>query len=207
MLAKLTGLVDSKEENCVVIDVKGVGYLVNCGAKTITNMPAVGAITTVLIETVVREDAFLLYGFLSTEDRDWFRLLQTVKNVGARVALAILSALPPDRLVSAIAANDRNALTAAPGVGPKLAERIISELKDKVLITSRSKNYNSDLPNSKDQDSSKRDVQIRDAVSALTNLGYSPSDSFAVVSRLAIDLGEDLEIKTLIRMSLKELSK
>ena len=208
MFAKLTGLLDSKGDSWVVIDVGGVGYLVQCGTRTINEIPVSGSSTTVFIETVVREDAFLLYGFLSTADRDWFRLLLKVKNVGARVALGILSSLPPENLSNAIAANDRNALTLAPGVGPKLAERIISELKDKVIFSPEINVEKNNFSNSKDHSRHPLGSEIiKDTVSALTNLGYSPAESVEVVRKITQHLEEKIEIKSLLRMSLKELSK
>ncbi|MDP6473657.1 MAG: Holliday junction branch migration protein RuvA, partial [Alphaproteobacteria bacterium] len=131
MIAKLSGRLDSTGEGWAVIDVGGVGYLVFCAGRTLAALPGNGAAISLEIETVVREDQFTLYGFLDGHEREWFRLLRRVQSVGAKMALAILGLLSPDELSLAIAARDRAALTRVSGVGPKLAERLITELKDK----------------------------------------------------------------------------
>ena len=131
MIAKLRGVLDGVGDGWAVVDVGGVGYLTYCSAGTLASMPARGQEVSLTIETVVREDHIHLYGFASEQERDWFRLLQTVQSVGARLALAILGALPAAELAACIAAQDRAGLTRAPGVGPKLAARILSELADK----------------------------------------------------------------------------
>jgi Holliday junction DNA helicase RuvA len=131
MIAKLRGLVDSVGQDNAVLDVSGVGYLVFASKRTLSALPPPGDVAALLIDTHVREDHIHLYGFLEAAERDWFGLLCTVQGVGARVALAILSVLPPERLVQAIAAQDKTPLTQASGVGPKVAGRIVSELKDK----------------------------------------------------------------------------
>src|SRR3954465_6204828 len=131
MIAQLTGRVDALSDGACVIDVGGVGYLVQASARTLSALPQAPAAAKVLIETHVREDAIILYGFADTAERDWFRLLTTVQGVGGKVALAILSALSPRDLISAIAAGDKASLTRAPGVGPRLAVRLLTELRDK----------------------------------------------------------------------------
>ena len=131
MIGKLKGVVDSLHEDHVILDVHGVGYVVACSTRTLQRLPRVGEAAVLAIDTQVREDAIRLFGFLSDSERDWFRLLQNVQGVGSKVALAILSILPPAELTSAIALQDKAAVARAPGVGPKLAARIVAELKDK----------------------------------------------------------------------------
>src|SRR5499427_6189036 len=135
MIAKLAGLVDQVASDSAVIDVGGVGYLAFCSTRTIGNLPPAGAPVTLLIETHVREDHIHLYGFVDAVERDWFRRLTTVQGVGARLALAILSAVAPEDLALALLAQDKAALTRAEGVGPKLAARIVNELRDKIVPT------------------------------------------------------------------------
>ncbi len=131
MIAQLTGRVDALAEGSCVVDVNGVGYLVHASTRTLAALPQPPATTRLLIETHVREDAILLYGFADPAEREWFRLLNTVQGVGARVALSLLSALSPRDLIAAIAAGDRASITRAPGVGPRLAVRLLTELRDK----------------------------------------------------------------------------
>ena len=133
MIARLTGRIDSTAEDSAVIDVAGVGYLVYCSARTLGALPAAGETASLHVETHVREDHIHLCGFESLAERDWFRLLTTVQGVGTRVALAILSVLSADRLSDALISGDGKMLTQAPGVGPKLAGRIVAELKDKAV--------------------------------------------------------------------------
>src|SRR5262249_48501425 len=132
MIGKLKGTVDSYGEDFVIVDVHGVGYTVHCSARTLQALPSVGEAVSLAIETHVREDQIRLFGFLADIDREWFRLLQTVQGVGTRVAISILSTLAPSDLASAIALRDKAMITRSPGVGPKVAERIVTELKDKV---------------------------------------------------------------------------
>ena len=134
MIAKLSGRLDSSGDGWAVIDVGGVGYLVFCAGRTLAAMPGDGGAVSLEIETVVREDQFNLYGFLDGREREWFRLLRTVQSVGAKMALAILGLLSPDELALAIAARDKATLTRVSGVGPKLAERMLTELKDKAPV-------------------------------------------------------------------------
>src|ERR1700761_2468849 len=131
MIAQLTGQVGALEDGRCIIDVNGVGYLVQASTRTLAALPAPPATARLLVETHVREDAILLYGFVDSAERDWFRLLTTVQGVGPRVALSVLSALSPRDLVSAIAAGDRASLTRAPGVGARLAVRLLTELREK----------------------------------------------------------------------------
>src|SRR3977135_3987996 len=131
MIGKLKGIIDSYGEDFIILDVHGVGYLVNCSSRTLQALPAAGEAVTLAIETHVREDQIRLFGFLSDSEREWFRLLQTVQGVGAKVALSLLSTLRPFELASAIAMRDKAMITRPPGVGPKVAERIVTELKDR----------------------------------------------------------------------------
>jgi len=196
VIAKLTGLVDSLGEDWVVIDVGGVGYLVFGSGGTLGRL-VVGEIASLEIETHVREDHIHLYGFTDVAERDWFRILMTVQGVGARVALAILTVLTPDQLMPAIAAADKAALTRAAGVGSKLAARILSELKDKVGdIALGSAEVAGDAIGG----------TAADAVSALINLGYGPTESYAAVSHAARRLGAVADVEALIRAGLLELA-
>src|SRR3954471_8701825 len=131
MIGKLRGIIDSYGEDYIIVDVSGVGYLVHCSARTLQALPAQGEAVTLAIETHVREDQIKLFGFTSDLEREWFRLLQTVQGVGTKVALAVLSTLKPGELATAIAMRDKAMVARTPGVGPKVAERIVSELKDK----------------------------------------------------------------------------
>src|ERR671927_887118 len=131
MIGKLKGVVDSYGEDFVIVDIGGVGYEVHCSARTLQALPAAGEAATLSIETYVREDQIKLFGFMSDAEREWFRLLQTVQGVGAKVALSVLGTLKPAELATAIAMRDKAMVARTPGVGPKVAERIVSELKDK----------------------------------------------------------------------------
>lgn len=200
MIGKLTGMVDQIEDGRCVLDVNGVGYLVQASTRTLAALPSPPATAQLLIETHVREDAILLYGFADAAERDWFRLLTTVQGVGAKVALGILSALSPRELVSAIAATDKASLTRAPGVGPKLAVRILSELREKAGAMPVGSGFTpapSVLP---------RGV-AEDVLSALVNLGYRRQEAQPAVARVIERLGEDAGLDTVIRDSLKELAR
>ncbi len=204
MLAKLTGLVDSTGEDYVIIDVGGVGYSVFCSNRTLNMLATATGTVSVMIETHVREDHIHLYGFADEAERAWFKLLITVQGVGAKVCLAILSVLSPDNLVQAIAAQDKAAVTQAPGVGPKLATRILSELKDKVggiSLGSTTAVLEGEVAYA---DGGSQFAN--DAVSALVNLGYGRSDAFRVVHQAAAKLGADASVEVLIKDGLSELS-
>jgi Holliday junction DNA helicase RuvA len=198
MIAKLSGRLDSSGDGWAVIDVGGVGYLVFCAGRTLAAMPGDGGAVSLEIETVVREDQFNLYGFLDGREREWFRLLRTVQSVGAKMALAILGLLSPDELALAIAARDKATLTRVSGVGPKLAERMLTELKDKAPVGDMSVS----IPGAAGGGSS----SASDAVSALVNLGYRQSEAFGVVSDAARRLGDEATVGDLIQAGLKELS-
>ena len=204
MIAMLRGTLQSVAEDSAIVDVGGVGYLVFCSRRTLETMPRAGGAVQVHVETHVREDHIHLYGFLQPEERSWFRLLTTVQGVGARVALAILSVLSSDELLTAIGAQDKSQVGRANGVGPKLAARIVSELKDKVggiafsgssaFVPSRSAGAGAGAPN-------------EEAVSALVNLGFSRSEAFGAVARAGQALGAGAAVDDLIRSGLQELAQ
>lgn len=204
MIGKLKGLVDSYGEDFIILDVNGVGYVVHCSARTLQRLPPVGEAATLAIDTQVREDAIRLFGFASDADRDWFRLLQTVQGVGAKVALAILSILAPGELADAIATQDKAAVARAQGVGPKLAARIVAELKDKAPAFSSIDPAVVRLAGGDDAMSAPRPVQ--DAISALVNLGYGRPQAAAAVATAIKAMGENADAGTLIRRGLKELA-
>ena len=197
MIAKLRGVLDSLGDGWAVVDVGGVGYLTYCSAGTLAALPQRGQGVSLTIETVVREDHIHLYGFSSEQERDWFRLLQTVQSVGARLALAILGALPATELAACIAAQDKAGLTRAPGVGPKLAARILSELEDKVPS----------LPGAAPMATTVDGTANADAIAALVNLGYRPTEAHGAVSGAARTLGAEAPVEALIRAGLKELAQ
>jgi holliday junction DNA helicase RuvA len=201
MIGKLTGIVDSAAEDHVILDVGGVGYLVMCPASTLSRL-AVGAHAALIIETKVSEDAIRLYGFHSAEEREWFRLMQTVQNVGSRVALNVLSALSPRDLERAIALSDKAAIGRAQGVGPKLALRIVTELKDKAPAM---------MLRGHGEEGTVVAIAPRgpeaDAVAALVKLGYSQGQAAESVARAANDLGDTAQVDVLIRESLRALGR
>ena len=201
MIAKLTGVIDSVEEDGVVLDVGGVGYMAFCSAHTLRALGRPGERASLAIETHVREDHIHLYGFADAAERDWFRLLTTVQGVGARVALAILSALGPDDLARALAAEDRRAVAQAQGVGPKLAARIVSELKEKAAALTVVRHVDFAASGA-----GPAGGPLEDAVSALVNLGFGRSDAFGVVAQAAGRLGDGANVETLVKAGLKELA-
>lgn len=204
MIAKLAGRVDQTGEGFAVIDVNGVGYLVFCSSRTLGRLPPVGGETSLLIETHVSEDHIHLYGFADAAERSWFRLLNTVQGVGAKVALAVLSALEPAQLVQAIAAQDKAALARAQGVGPRLAGRIASELKDKAGGIALGPAAT--LAASAGTGAIGLDQNAADAVSALVNLGYRRMDAFGAVIEAQRRLGQEAPLDALIKAGLRELS-
>jgi len=205
MIGKLKGIIDSYGEDFVVVDVSGVGYVVHCSARTLQSLPSQGEPVTLAIDTYVREDMIRLYGFESDVEREWFRLLQTVQGVGAKVALAVLSTLRPADLASAIAMRDKAMVARSPGVGSKVAERIVTELKDKAPAYSDVDPAVIRLAGSVDE---KRAPQpVADAVSALINLGYGQPQAAAAIAAASRSTGEGADAATLIRQGLKELAK
>ncbi|HEX9556035.1 MAG TPA: Holliday junction branch migration protein RuvA [Reyranella sp.] len=201
MIAKLKGVVDQVDADSAIVDVGGVGYLVSASARTLRNLSA-GDVVTVLVETIVREDAIALYGFLETAERDWFRILTTVQGVGARVALSILSTLSPDEIARAIAAQDRATLSRPAGVGAKLAARLATELKDKAAAFGVA-------PTSKIAEMASMPAGSinEDAVSALVNLGYKRVEAFGAVARVTQRLGGEAKLDAVIRAGLQELAR
>ncbi|MDA0656211.1 MAG: Holliday junction branch migration protein RuvA [Proteobacteria bacterium] len=203
MIAKLTGILDSCGDDWAIVDVAGVGYIVFCSSRTLGSLPPVGQTVRFQIETHVREDHIHLYGFSDVAERDWFRMLTTVQGVGAKVALAILSALNGDELMDAVIAEDKTAVSRANGVGPKLAVRIVTELKDKVgaIAIGGMAKFAASLP------ASGVGTPDQEAVSALVNLGFSRMQAVGAVARANQDLGVDAPLDDLIKSGLKELSQ
>jgi holliday junction DNA helicase RuvA len=205
MIGKLKGIIDGYGEDNVILDVNGVGYLVHCSARTLQELPGTGQPAILSIETHVREDHIRLYGFLSDIEREWFRLLQTVQGVGSKVALAVLSTLRPAELASAIALRDRAMVARTPGVGPKVAERIVTELKDKAPAYADVDPAVVRLSGAVDD--RRAPAPVADAVSALINLGYGHPQAAAAIAAATRSAGEDADTRQLIRLGLKELGK
>ena len=202
MIGKLSGIIDSVSGNQVILDVNGVGYVVTCSARTLRQVGANGAAVSLRVETQVREDAISLFGFIDAEEQDWFKLLTTVQGVGAKVALSILGTVPPEQLVAAIAAQDKSALTEADGVGPKLALRLVTELKDKVQnFIGKISPVAGSAPVA-----SLSHAAAGDAVSALVNLGYRRAEAFGAVAAILRDK-PGAKLDELIRLGLAELGR
>ena len=197
MIAKLTGVVDSKSADTAIVDVGGVGYQVFCSARSLSRLPAAGGAVSLFIETHVREDHIHLYGFIDAAEREWFRLLTTVQGVGAKLALAILGVLSSGDLTQAILVQDKTSLTRAGGVGPKLAARIVAELKDKVGGIALGPVA---------AVAAEPVGPVADAVSALVNLGYRRTEAFGAVAQASRRLGPNAALDVLIKAGLKELS-
>ncbi len=200
MIALLTGRIDSLDSSSCIIDVAGVGYLVQASTRTLAALPSAPTQARLLIETVVREDAILLYGFTDSAERDWFRLLTTVQGVGAKVALAILSALAPAELVGAIASADRVSLTRVPGVGPKLAIRLLTELRDRAGAMPSG-------PSLAPRTGTTAPTLADDALSALANLGYRRLEAHPIVTRALESLGANATLDAVIRRCLRDLTR
>lgn len=205
MIGKLRGIIDSYGDDWVIVDVGGIGYQVYCSARTLQTLPQPGETATLSIETYVREDVIRLYGFAGDLEREWFRLLQTVQGVGSRVALAVLGIMMPGELATAIALQDKAAIARAPGVGKKVAERIVAELRDKAPA------YSSADPaviNLQSELADRRAPQpVAEAVSALVNLGYAQVQASAAVAAASRGAGESATTEQLIRLGLKELAR
>ena len=204
MIGKLKGTIDGIAEDHVIIDVHGVGYVVQASSRTLQSMNN-GEAVTLHIETQVREDAIRLFGFTTEAEREWFRLLQSVQGVGAKVALAILSILTGGDIATAIGTQDKAMIARAPGVGPKLAQRIVSELKDKTPAMSAIDFGVASLANSIADRAAPKPVA--DAISALANLGYPQAQAMTAIAAAVKTLGEGAETSALIRQGLKEMSK
>ena len=200
MIAQLSGSLAQVEADRCVIDVAGVGYLVQASTRTIAALPRPPEPARVLVETVVREDAILLYGFADAAERDWFRLLTTVQGVGAKLALAVLSGLSPRALVSVIATGDRSSLTRLPGVGARIADRLLSELREKAggMPTGATAVMAASLPGGSVE---------ADALAALSGLGFRRQEAAPAVSRVIERLGDVAGLDAVIRDSLRELAR
>ncbi len=220
MIAKLKGIVDTVGDEYCIIDVNGVGYLVFASSKTLGRLK-IGEAANILIETVVREDSISLFGFASALEKEWFLTLTKVQGVGAKVCLSILSALAPQQLAQAVAAQDKASFTRANGVGPKLAARIVTELKDKIVtIPVAAAATTAELAKELDMDADQETetyednlmaraddpTAMEDALSALVNLGYQRLEAYRVVNQVLI-ANPNVDVSELIRLSLKEFAK
>jgi holliday junction DNA helicase RuvA len=205
MIAKLGGVVDQLQDDAVVIDVNGVGYLAFCSTRTIGRLPPIGSPARLLIETHVREDHIHLYGFIDPAERDWFRLLTTVQGVGARLALSILSVIAPETLGLAILAQDKAALARAEGVGPRLATRIVNELRDKAGGISLSASSAPTSPRSTDPVG--EPGATADAIAALENLGVGRTEALGAIAAAARRFGSEAAADVLIKAGLEELAR
>lgn len=206
MIGKLRGTLDEIDEDHCIVDVHGVGYVAYCSTRTLASLPGPGVAVTLFIETYVREDMIRLYGFQTSLEREWFRLLMAnVQGVGAKVALAILSTLAPSELATAIALRDIAMVSRAPGVGKKVAERIVTELKTKAPAFAGEASGTIGLK--QEIGEGVAPTPVVDAVSALTNLGYSRDIAASAVAAALKSAGEDADSARLIRLGLKELAR
>src|SRR5437868_6179460 len=197
MVARLTGTLAEASSDSAVIDVAGVGYLVQLSGRTLAALGPLGGDITILTELQVREDAWTLFGFGSTAERDAFRALTSIQGVGGRLALAILSVLSPDELARAVAQNDKAMIGRANGVGPKLAARIANELQGKLGVAGLGASL-APTP---------REGAASDALSALANLGFKPTEASAAVSAAQEELGPDAGLDSLVRLALRKAAK
>ena len=205
MIGKLKGTIDEIGEDYVLVDVHGVCYEAFCSARTLSRMGSAGEAVVLFIETYVREDQLKLYGFLTALEREWFNLLQSVQGVGAKVALAVLSTLTPSELANAIALQDKTAISRAPGVGPKVAIRLVTELKNKAPAFAGE--ATAGIGFKQELGEGVAAVPVSDAVSALTNLGYSRDQAANAVAAAMKTAGEGADSAKLIRFGLKELAR
>lgn len=205
MIGKLKGIIDSYGDDHVILDCNGVGYLVHCSSRTLQSLPPAGEAAMLFIETIVREDMIRLFGFATALEKEWFLILLGVQGVGQKVALAILSTLRPAELASAIAMKDKAAIARTSGVGPKLAERICVELKDKAPAFGHVDPAVAKLAG--DVEEKRVSGPVKDAISALVNLGYGPPQATAAIAAAVKALGETAEAGVLIRQGLRELAK
>lgn len=207
MIAKLTGILDSTASDSLIINVNGVGYQVFASGRTLARIGNAGDPVSLLIDTHVREDHIHLYGFADAAEQEWCRLLTSVQGVGMRVGLAILSACAPEQLAFAIAAQDATTLRQADGVGPKLATRIVTELKDKAAKMDLSAAKGKKAVAVKGAAPANPTVDIdSDAVSALVNLGYARTEAYTAVLQARQKANDNDNLQDLIRLALKELS-
>jgi len=206
MIGKLKGVVDSIGDGTAIIDVQGVGYVIYAPARVLSHLPGVGEAVTLSIETVVREDMIRLYGFETEAERDWFRALQSVQGVGAKVAMEILSVLSVADVAAAVAMQDHTAVARAKGVGPKLAKRIVAELKDRAPSSGTVIPIATAIKGGGAKPAPEM-IARADAVSALVNLGYPESQAAAAIAAALSRTEGEPQVQTLIREGLKELSK
>ena len=203
MIGKLKGTLDSVAADHAVIDVNGVGYVAHCSGRALDGLGHPGAPVTLSIETIVREDMIRLYGFETDTEREWFRLLIAVQGVGAKVALALLGTLTPSELANAVALQDKAMVARAPGIGPKVAQRIVAELKGKAPAMGG-------IPGLQavgDTIAASRATPVAEAVSALGNLGYSSDIAAQAVAEVVKAAGEGADTGTLVRLGLRELAR
>ncbi|MBB1250160.1 Holliday junction branch migration protein RuvA [Rhizobium sp. G21] len=205
MIGKLKGVIEEIGEDYVLVDVHGVCYVAHCSARTLSRIGSVGEAVVLFIETYVREDQLKLFGFMSGLEREWFRMLQIVQGVGSKVALAVLSTLTPSELANAIALQDKTTISRAPGVGPKVAVRILTELKSKAPAFSGDSGQSIGLK--QELGEGVAPAPVADAVSALTNLGYSRDQAASAVAAALKNGGEGADSAKLIRLGLKELAR
>ncbi len=208
MISKLSGILDSVQDNYLILDVQGVGYQVYASSSTLAQCTGTGEPLSLLIDTHVREDYIKLFGFKSAAEQQWFRLLTSVQGVGAKAAMSILTACPPDQIGFAIAAGDKAALTRADGVGPKLAARLLTELKDKAgKIDLQAKPKGVNVVSALHTANSETSGIDQDAVSALINLGYQRNDAYAAVMQVKqSNDNAEISIADMIKLALKELT-
>lgn len=204
MIGKLKGTIETIGEDYVLVDVHGVCYVAYCSARTLSKLGSAGEACILFIETYVREDQIRLFGFTTTLEQEWFNILQTVQGVGAKVALALLSTLTPPELANAIALQDRTAVSRAPGVGPKVAMRIVTELKNKAPAFAGEA---ANIGLKQELGEGVAAAPVADAVSALTNLGYSRDQAANAIAAAMKLAGEDADSAKLIRFGLKELAR
>ncbi|EDQ34377.1 Holliday junction DNA helicase, RuvA subunit [Hoeflea phototrophica DFL-43] len=205
MIGKLKGTIEEIDEDHVLIDVHGVCYVAFCSSRTLSRLGSAGEAAVLFIETYVREDQLKLFGFETALEREWFRLLQSVQGVGAKVALAVLSTLTTSELANAIALQDKAMVARAPGIGPKVAQRIVAELKNKAPALSG--DAGSTMGLKQELGEGVASAPIADAVSALCNLGYSRDQAANAVAAAMKTAGEDADSAKLIRLGLKELAR
>lgn len=205
MIASLTGLLEQVEADRCVIDVNGVGYLVFASTRTLSALPRPPERAKLMVETIVREDAILLYGFADTAEREWFRLLTAIQGVGAKVALGLLSTLSPSELIAAVASADKASLTRAPGVGARLADRLLTELRDKAA---RMPGGGSGTATAAIIAQANPGGTVEaDALLALAGLGFRRAEAWSVVTRLLAEAGDAASLDTVIRDALRELAR
>lgn len=225
MIAKLKGIIDNIGEDCCIIDVNGVGYLVNMSSRSLARLKQ-GEYASLLIETVIKEDSITLFGFQNPWEKEWFNTLTKIQGVGGKVCLSILSALSPAQLSQAVAAQDKSSFLRASGIGPKLAARLITELKDKIVTIPIEYMGNSDIDTSMPQDTQEETPTTKkaakkvpledtenetynnteDVTSALTNLGYQKIDAYRVATEICLN-NPKADLGTLIRLALKEFNQ